>query len=86
MMQQSNIITRRRGIMGVRADTGSLPPELRQSVEAMNKAFSDFKAEHTKQLDDIRKGLPSADQTAKVEKIGAFMDELQKQIADAHTR
>ena len=42
-MQQSNIITRRRGIMGVRADTGSLPPELRHSVEAMNKAFSDIR-------------------------------------------
>ncbi|MFJ3316123.1 phage major capsid protein [Herbaspirillum huttiense] len=86
MMQQSNIITRRRGIMGVRADTGSLPPELRQSVEAMNKAFSDFKAEHTKQLDDIRKGLPSADQTAKVEAISASMDKLQKEVAEAHTK
>lgn len=85
---QNSIIARQRhrGIVAVRADGSSLPAELKASVEAMNKAFSDFKAEHTKQLDDIKKGLSASDQTAKVEAIGASMDKLQKEIADAHIK
>jgi HK97 family phage major capsid protein len=75
--------TVRRGIQSVRAE---VPSELRVLVEATNKAFSDFKAEHTRQMEDIRKGLPSADQTAKVEGISAHLDKLQNEIAEAHLK
>lgn len=60
--------------------------EVNAAIDTLNKAFADFKTEHTKQLDDIRKGLPSADQAAKVDKIGAHVDQLQKEVEDAHVK
>lgn len=73
-----------RGLVAVRADAGT--PDVKATVDALNKAFADFKAEHTRQLDDIKKGLPSADQTAKVESISAHIDQLQKEVEDAHVK
>ena len=60
--------------------------EVNAAIDTLNKAFAAFKTEHTKQLDDIRKGLPSADQAAKVDKIGAHVDQLQKEVEDAHVK
>ena len=60
--------------------------EVNAAIDTLNKAFADFKTEHTKQLDDIRKGLPSADQAAKDDKIGAHVDQLQKEVEDAHVK
>lgn len=71
-----------RGIQSVRAEGAS--PEIKALVEGVNRAFEEFKSEHTKQLDAVRAGLPSADITAKVEKIGADLDSLQKAI-DEHS-
>ena len=73
-----------RGLGAVRAEAGA--PDVKATVDTLNKAFADFKAEHTKQLDDIRKGLPSADQAAKVDKISAHVDQLQKEVEDAHVK
>ena len=64
--------TIQRGLLAVRADAGTL--DVKATVDALNKAFADFKAEHTRQLDDIRKGLPGADQAAKVDKISAHAE------------
>jgi HK97 family phage major capsid protein len=71
-----------RGIMAVRAE-GAATPEIKALVENVNKAFEAFKAEHTKQLDAIKAGIPTADITAKVEKIDAHVAELQKAVDDA---
>ena len=43
--------TIQRGLLAVRADAGTL--DVKATVDALNKAFADFKAEHTRQLDDI---------------------------------
>lgn len=71
-----------RGIVAVRADTGG--SDVKALVEGVNRAFETFKAEHTKQLDAVRAGLPAADITAKVEKIGADLDAFQKAL-DEHS-
>lgn len=76
--------TIQRGLLAVRADAGTL--DVKATVDALNKAFADFKAEHTRQLEDIRKGLPGADQAAKVDKISAHVEQLQKEVEDAHTK
>lgn len=72
-----------RGIQSVRAE---VPLELKTTVEAMNKAFADFKAEHTKQLDEIKAGIKSGDSEAKIDKINAEIDRLQKEVEDAHVK
>lgn len=78
----SKVIGVPRGIMAVRAE-GSVTPEIKALVENVNRAFDAFKAEHTKQLDAIKAGLPTADITAKVEKIDAHVAELQKSVDEA---
>jgi len=60
--------------------------EVNAAIDALNKAFADFKTEHTKQLDDIKRGLPAADQAAKVDAISAHIDQLQKEVEDAHVK
>lgn len=74
-----------RGIMSVRAE-GSVTPEIKALVENVNRAFEAFKAEHNKQLDAIKAGLPTGDITAKVEKIDAHVTELQKAVDDANVK
>jgi len=71
-----------RGIVAVRADSG--PGDVKALVESVNRAFEQFKAEHTKQLDAVKAGLPASDITAKVEKIGADLDAFQKAL-DEHS-
>jgi HK97 family phage major capsid protein len=73
-----------RGIVAVRADAGM--PEVKALIENLQKAFAEYKTEHTKQLDAVKAGLPTADITAKVEKIGADMDVLQKAIDDTNVK
>lgn len=70
-----------RGIVAVRADAGG---EVKALVEGVNRAFEQFKAEHTKQLDAVKAGLPASDITAKVERIGADLDAFQKAL-DEHS-
>ncbi|MDR5800559.1 phage major capsid protein [Caballeronia sp. LZ001] len=73
-----------RGLMFVRAD--SAMPEVKALVETLQKAFHDFKAEHTKQLEIVKAGLPASDIAAKVTKIDAHVEELQKAIDDANIK
>jgi len=70
-----------RGIVTVRADSGG---DVKALVDGVNRAFEQFKAEHTKQLDAVKAGLPASDITAKVEKIGADLDAFQKAL-DEHS-
>ncbi|MDR6447478.1 HK97 family phage major capsid protein [Paraburkholderia terricola] len=69
-----------RGIVSVRADSG--PGDVKALVDGVNRAFEQFKAEHTKQLDAVKAGLPASDITAKVEKISADLDSFQKALDD----
>ncbi|MGL6045462.1 MAG: hypothetical protein ACRC02_03240, partial [Vogesella sp.] len=72
-----------RGLLAVRAEG---TPEVKAAVEALQKSFSDFRAEHTRQLEDMRKGLPTGDQAGKVERINADVDRLQKELEDLHVK
>lgn len=72
-----------RGIVAVRADAeGS--PNVKALVEEMNKAFATFKAEHQKQLDEVKQGTADAIQALKVDKINADVARLQTAIDEAN--
>lgn len=73
-----------RGIIAVRADAGTA--DVNALVQALNKAFADFKAEHEKQLDEIKKGNADALQALKVDAINAEIGRLQKSVDDANTK
>jgi HK97 family phage major capsid protein len=70
-----------RGIVTVRADI-----DVKATVEALNKAFADFKTEHTKQLDDVKRGQNDALQALKVDTINAHITELQNAIDTTNTK
>lgn len=71
-----------RGIVAVRADGG----ELKKTIESLNTAFATFKAEHTKQLDEVKKGTADALQALKVDAINADIARLQKEVDDTNTK
>lgn len=71
-----------RGIVSVRADA----LDVKATVEALNKAFADFRAEHTKQLDDMKKGQSDALQALKVDTINAHISDLQSAVDAATTK
>lgn len=76
-----------RGIMAVRAESASpSSAEVKALIEGVQTAFAQFKAEHTQQLSEIKAGMSGADQEAKLEKINAHIDRLQKETEDAHTK
>lgn len=73
-----------RGLVDVRADAGT--SEIKALVDEVNKAFDTFKAEHTKQIESLKKGQDDAFQALKVDRINADIDRLQKEIDDAHVK
>ena len=75
----------RRGIMGVYAEAPS-NAEVKALVEGLQTAFAQFKAEHSKQLEEVKAGRSGADQEAKLEKINSALSGLQKEVEDAHTK
>lgn len=68
-----------RGIVAVRADG-----DVNALIEGVNKAFHDFKAEHNKQLEDIKKGNADALQALKVDNINADIAKLQAAVDKAN--
>lgn len=70
-----------RGIVNVRADI-----DVKATVEALNKAFADFRTEHTKQLEEVKKGNNDALQALKVDAINAQISDLQAAIDTANTQ
>lgn len=82
LLKQSPIA---RGIQSVRAE-GATDPNIKALIEGLNKAFADFKAEHTAQLEEIKKGNADALQALKVENINADIDRLQKSVDEANTK
>ncbi|MGJ7533943.1 MULTISPECIES: phage major capsid protein [unclassified Variovorax] len=74
-----------RGLIAVRADGGP-PSDIKATVEALNRAFATFKEEHTKQLEDIKKGNADALQALKVENINADIARLQREVDDTNVK
>lgn len=73
-----------RGLVFVRADAG--PGDVKALVADLNKAFATFKDEHTKQLEEIKKGNADALQALKVENINADIARLQKDLDDTNVK
>ena len=74
-----------RGLVAVRADAGA-SGDIKALVEQLNKAFADFKDEHSKQLDEVKKGQHEALQALKVEKINADISRLQSAVDEANIK
>ena len=72
-----------RGIVMVRADAAG---DVKELIEGVNKAFADFKAEHNKQLDDVKKGQADALQALKVDRINSDISKLQAAVDDANLK
>ncbi|WP_082603955.1 phage major capsid protein [Acidovorax sp. Root217] len=75
-----------RGLISVRADTPPGPGEVKAAVEALNQAFATFKAEHTAQLEAVKKGNADALQALKVDAINADIGTLQKSVDDLNVK
>lgn len=64
-----------------------MDPETRQTLDALNRAFEDFKANHQRQLDEVRaQGTASAETTQAVERANAQIQDLQNQMRALETR
>lgn len=74
-----------RGIMSVRAEAPS-NAEVKALIDGLQQTFATFRAEHTKQLEEIKAGKSGADQEAKLAQINAALDKLQRESEDAHTK
>lgn len=55
-------------------------------IGQLNTAFEAFKAEHSTQLEEVKKGTEDALQALKVDKINADIDRLQSAVDDANMR
>lgn len=73
--------TIQRGIVSVRAET-----DVKALIEGVNKSFHDFKAAHTAELEAVKKGLPTGDIQAKVEKIDADVAKFQAAFDEVNAK
>lgn len=71
-----------RGIVSVRAET----TDVKALIEGVNQAFATFKAEHSKQLDEVKKGQADALQALKVDAINADISKLQTAVDEANAK
>jgi HK97 family phage major capsid protein len=71
---------RARGILAVRADSGSATKILAE----LQKTFEDFKVERDKELADIKAGMADVVQTEKVDRINAEITTLQKALDETN--
>lgn len=60
--------------------------EVKTLIETLQKSFHDFKAEHSAQLEAVKKGNTEAFQALKVEKINAEIDRLQKAVDETNIK
>jgi len=72
-----------RGLVGVRADAST---DIKALLEEQGKTFDAFKAAHTKELDDLKKGMGDVVQTEQVDKINASVGDLQTAIDAANAK
>jgi HK97 family phage major capsid protein len=78
----SNYLPGRRGLIAVRADAGAGIGEIKALIEGINRAHAEFKAEHKKEMDDLKKGMGDVVQSEKVERINGELSKMQKAIDD----
>jgi HK97 family phage major capsid protein len=71
-----------RGIVAVRAQTG----EIKAAIDGVNRAFEEFKAEHTKEISDIKAGLGDVVQSEKVERINEQIGVMSAAIDDLNVK
>ncbi|WP_395706806.1 phage major capsid protein [Casimicrobium huifangae] len=74
-----------RGLVSVRADAGGTS-DVKALVEALNKAFADFKAEHQAQLNEVKKGSEDAIRALQVDRISDEVGRLQAAVDAANTQ
>ncbi|MBN8791705.1 MAG: phage major capsid protein [Stenotrophomonas nitritireducens] len=70
----------------ISAELKRIGAEAKEKVEDLTKAFTDFKAEHDQQLEEVKKGNADALQALKVDRINSNIDRLQHAVDDANTR
>lgn len=61
-------------------------PDVNKTIEELGRAFEEFKATHTQELSALKQGAGTADIQAKLDKLNADMDRLQRETEDAHTK
>lgn len=83
-MQMRTVSRVTRGLVAVRAEGGA--PDVKATIEALNKAFADFKAEHSKQLEDVKKGQADALQALKVDRINDEIGKLQSSLDEVNLK
>ncbi|MCH4542931.1 phage major capsid protein [Ochrobactrum sp. A-1] len=71
-----------RGIVAVRAETG----DIKAAIDGVNRAFEEFKAEHTKEIKDIKAGLGDVVQTEKVDRINEQLGVMSAAIDDLNIK
>lgn len=71
-----------RGIVAVRAETG----DIKAAIDGVNRAFEEFKAEHTKEIKDIKAGLGDVVQTEKVDRINEQLGVMSAAIDDLNVK
>src|SRR5690554_2497387 len=75
-MQHALLNPRARGLVSVRADAS----EQTKVLNELKATFEAFKAERTKELDDIKAGMADVVQTEKVDRINADLGKLTKEL------
>lgn len=75
-MQHDLLNPRARGLVSVRADAS----EQTKVLNELKTTFEAFKAERTKELDDIKAGMADVVQTEKVDRINADLGKLTKEL------
>ncbi|MBR7653280.1 phage major capsid protein [Brucella oryzae] len=71
-----------RGIVAVRAETG----DIKAAIDGVNRAFEEFKAEHTKEIKDIKAGLGDVVQNEKVDRINEQLGVMSAAIDDLNVK
>lgn len=76
----------RRGLVAAYAEAAPSGAEVKALIDGIQTAFAQFKAEHTKQIEEIKIGRSGSDQEAVLAKINADLERLQRESEDAHTK
>ncbi|WP_434642645.1 phage major capsid protein [Achromobacter piechaudii] len=76
----------RRGLVAAYAEAAPSSAEVKALIDGIQTAFAQFKAEHTKQIEEIKAGRSGSDQEAVLAKINADLERLQRESEDAHTK
>ncbi len=72
-----------RGLVTVRSEASG---DVKAAIEAVNRGFEAFKAEHTKQIDDLKKGKADVVLDEKVERINAAVGNFQQTVDDLNVK